>query len=144
MKLIHLILILSISCIHLGCDQEITPIEYGVDDCHFCQMRIMDPRFGAEAITDKGRAYTFDSAECLLRYLNDSESAHAHLLVTDYTHPRTFVEAVSATFVVSEQMPSPMGGNLNAFADAIVAKQTLGGKKGYILTWKQVKANYEK
>ncbi|MEQ9187553.1 MAG: nitrous oxide reductase accessory protein NosL [Cryomorphaceae bacterium] len=144
MRFIHLYFTLSLISIHFGCTQEIKPIHYGEDDCHYCQMRIMDPRFGAEAITDKGRAYTFDSAECLLRYLNDSESQHAHLLVTDYAQPRTLVDAASATFVVSEEMPSPMGGNLNAFASAVVAKQTLGGKIGSILAWEQVKANYKK
>jgi len=144
MKLIHLNLILTLSFLHLGCDQAIRPIQYAEEDCHFCQMRIMDPRFGSEAITDKGRIYTFDSAECLFRYLNDTEAAHTHLLVTDYAGPRQLIDARAATFVISEHIPSPMGGNLSAFISVDEASQSLGEREGMVLTWEQVKHTYEK
>lgn len=128
----------------VGCSQETQPIEYGKDNCHFCQMRIMDPKFGSEAITDKGRTYKFDSGECLLRYLNKADGKHSHLVVTDFESPETFLQAESAWFLVSDKMPSPMGGNLNAFKNKERAEffQTKNG--GEVFDWNQIKDKYTK
>lgn len=144
MKTIHLIMILILSYTLTGCAQEPEPIAYGEDHCHFCSMRIMDPRFGSEAVTDKGRVYKFDSSECLLRYLNKTEQAHAHLLVTNYQQPQTFLEAVKAAYVISEHMPSPMGGDLNAFDSESSATRALDSREGQIVNWEELVAIYKR
>ena len=139
--------VFSILIIPLGfisCSQESQPIDYGKDNCHWCQMRIMDPKFGSEAITDKGRVYKFDSGECLLHYLNESDAAHSLLEVTDFESPESLVAADTAWFLVSEKMPSPMGGFLNAFhsKDRALAYQAKFG--GEIFNWNQVKNEFGK
>lgn len=125
-----------------GCGQNIEPIEYGKDNCHWCQMRIMDPRFGAEAITEKGRKYKFDSAECLLHYLNEAGETHSHLLVTDYEAPETLIDATTASFLISDKMPSPMGGFLNAFRDKSAAGTYMQKSGGELFDWEGIRAKY--
>lgn len=127
-----------------SCGQNIEPIEYGKDNCHWCQMRIMDPRFGAEAITEKGRKYKFDSAECLLDYLKESDNEHRHLLVTDHEAPETLIDASAASYLVSQKMPSPMGGFLNAFKDKSTANSFRERAGGEVFDWQGIQAKYTK
>ena len=48
-----------------ACSKGHQPINYGEDECEFCKMMVMDKRYGAELVTDKGKIYFFDSIECL-------------------------------------------------------------------------------
>lgn len=127
-----------------GCTNSLEPISYGKDDCHWCQMRIMDPKFGSEAVTEKGRIYKFDSGECLLHYLNEAGVSHSHLAVTNFDSPETFLDATSAWYLVSEAMPSPMGGNLNSFPDQESAKSYMDKVGGEVFSWEQIKQRYAK
>ena len=128
----------------VSCERGIKPIDYGKDECHWCQMKIMDPQFGSEVVTDKGRVYKFDSAECLLVYLNQAECEHSHLVVTDFDTPHKLIPADSATYLISENMPSPMGANLNAFYSATSAQSYQSEKGGELLTWQQMVSLYQK
>lgn len=119
-------------------------IEYGKDDCHWCHMRIMSPKFGSLAETDKGRIYKFDSAECLFHYLNRSEKEHKKLLVTNLLKPETLISAPDAWYLVSDKMPSPMGGFLNAFASQEEAKKMLQQNGGRIFSFDEIKEKYNR
>ena len=117
------------------------PIEYGVDDCDYCKMIIMDQRYGSELVTDKGKVYTFDAAECLIEYLQyntDIADAAMFLLVTPYTDPNHLIDARTAVYLVSKQMPSPMGAYLTAFADRKVAEEFQSAKGGVLYTWEEL------
>lgn len=127
----------------IACERSLEPIRYGQDDCHWCQMRIMDPKFGAEAITEKGRVYKFDSGECLLNYLGESPHAHSHLAVTDFEHAETLMNAESSWFLISEQMPSPMGAYLNAFQTQDIALKYQDQFGGDILNWTELKSRFQ-
>lgn len=140
----HTIILVAIIAIFTACNQSTEPIEYGKDNCHFCQMRIMDPKFGAEAVTQKGRTYKFDSAECLLHYLKETNEEHGHIVVTDYTAPKTFINASSSWFLVSQNMPSPMGGYLNAFADEATARSFQEKEGGKMYNWEEITLLYNK
>ena len=138
------ILLLALGLFFLaGCQRSIEPINYGKDECYWCQMKIMDPQFGSEAITSKGRTYKFDSAECLLLYLAQSDAEHAHVAVTDFDNPHQLFAADSATFLISEKMPSPMGANLNAFKSAEQAHMYHGKNGGTLYTWPEMLKNYK-
>lgn len=125
-----------------GCSSGPDPIVYGKDNCHWCQMRIMDPKFGAEAITAKGRIYKFDSGECLLHYINEAEVEHSHLLVTDFESPETLMDATTSYFLVSKNMPSPMGAYLNAFPDETTAQGYQKENGGTVFSWESIKADF--
>lgn len=124
-----------------GCSVETKPIAYGAANCAHCSMTLSDKRYGAELVNDKGRAYFFDSAECLAAYVVDQPeqgSNAAFLMVTNYMNPEELIEAQKAYFLQSKALPSPMGMNLTALAEAATAgemQQQLGGQ---VLSWDQV------
>ena len=129
-----------------SCQVSERPIEYGVDDCDYCKMIIMDQRYGSELVTEKGKVYTFDAAECLIEYLQyNAEIADAarFLLVTPYTDPNRLIDARTATYLVSEQMPSPMGAYLTAFADRKVAEEFQSTKGGVLYTWEEIYKDFK-
>lgn len=94
------------------------PIAYGADACESCLMGLADEGHGTEVVTHTGKAYVFDSIECMvawLRSVEDPESIHS-LWVTDFSNPPDLVEADDAFFLVSPTLQSPMGLGLTAFA----------------------------
>lgn len=137
-----LISLIAFPLLMTGCSSGPDPIVYGKDNCHWCQMRIMDPKFGAEAITDKGRIYKFDSGECLLHYLAEAEANHDQLLVTDFESPETLMDASTSWFLISKNMPSPMGAYLNAFPDETTATAYQKQNGGTVFSWESVKADF--
>ena len=96
------------------------PIVYGADTCAWCRMQIVDPRFGAELVTVKGRTVKFDSIECLVGYYKQAASAHdvASVWVSDLRHPGTLIDATHARFVDLGPGKAPMGRGWAAVADS--------------------------
>ncbi len=124
-----------------SCNVSERPISYGTDDCDYCKMIIMDHRYGSELVTQKGKVYTFDAAECLIDFLYDHEEVSAtvkYLLVTPYTQPDHLIDATSATFLVSREMPSPMGAYLTAFSERDTAAAFQREKGGDLYTWQSL------
>ncbi len=115
------------------------PIEYGIDKCDYCQMKIMDDRYGSELVTSTGKVYKFDSVECLAGfYLKNKEKIKIHSLwVTDFQEKK-LIPAERALYLHSKDLPSPMGMNLSAFKtkeELDKVKVKYGGK---ILKWEDV------
>ena len=138
MKKYSLLLILFIT---ISCQVSERPIVYGTDDCAYCKMIIMDQRYGSELVTDKGKILTFDAAECLIEYaLHNKEVADKAyaLLVTPYTDPNSLINAKTASYLVSEQMPSPMGAYLTSFSNQQTAESFLSDKGGTLYTWDEL------
>jgi len=103
-------------------------------------MTIADGRFAAELITEKGRVYKFDDVSCMIEYAvaNPQHKAKA-LWVTQYDRPGGFIQAEQAAYVKSEELKSPMRGNLAAFSDADAAKQLAAQfEQAEILSWKAI------
>ncbi|MER2996760.1 nitrous oxide reductase accessory protein NosL [Pontibacter populi] len=124
-----------------SCSVEPKPIPYGEANCTHCNMTITDNRYGAELVTDKGKAFYFDAAECLAAYVSEHAELKgntSYLMVTDYTNPNNLVDAKNAFFLQSEALPSPMGMNLTALSDELTAKQLEQEYGGKVLTWGQV------
>ena len=129
-----------------SCNVSERPIEYGVDECDYCKMIIMDQRYGSELVTEKGKVYTFDAAECLIDYLQydpDIADAAGFLLVTPYTDPDHLINARTATYLVSDQMPSPMGAYLTAFAERKVAEKFQSTNGGELYTWEELYKDFK-
>ncbi len=142
MRKLVLFLILFLAA---SCSVKERPISYGTDDCDYCKMTIMDHRYGAELVTKKGKVYTFDAAECLIEYLYHNETVSQDalfLLATSYTEPDHLIDANSATYFVSKEMPSPMGAYLTAFSDGEVAAAYHQEKGGKLYTWDELFENF--
>ena len=108
-------LILLLLC--TACTVKIQPIDYGTDACDFCKMGIVDPKHAAQLVTTKGKNYKFDAIECLLHYIQQSNqptAVYQHLLVADLLNPGVLIPAEEAHFIISKNIPSPMGAFLSA------------------------------
>ena len=101
-----------------GCNPKEEKIAYGKDNCAECKMTIMDPKFGGEIVTKKGKIFKFDDTHCIAAFLERrgvSLSSIHKTLFTNYNNPDEFIEVEKAEFVVSSKFKSPMQGNSAAF-----------------------------
>ena len=128
-----------------ACSVEPTPVNYGSDECAFCSMMIMDARFGSELVTDKGKIFKFDSGECMIRYsLKKEDQVFSHIMVTHFNEPNKLHDARTSYFVVSDKIPSPMGGNLSAYRNAELASTTVKKNGGEVFSWEEILDDYQK
>ena len=109
----------------MGCNPKAEKINVGKDQCAECKMTIVDPKFGAEILTKKGKAYKFDDTHCIAAFLErrDVELSNIyHVFFVDYNGNNELVDVDSAEFVVSSRLKSPMGGAA-AFRNLAEAKK---------------------
>lgn len=143
-NLLHSILVLFLLSL-ISCSVEPEAIKYGENSCDFCRMTIVDQLHGAEIVSSKGKIYKFDASECMLNFKKEnSELEIAMHLTNHYLEPGELIDATTATFLISEEIPSPMGGNLSAFASLEEAEQIQNKHSGIILTWNELKKRYIK
>lgn len=120
-----------------GCNPKEEKIAFGKDNCAECKMTIMDPKFGGEIVTKKGKVYKFDDAHCIAGFLERRgvELSNIHqTLFTDYNNSKEFINVKSAEFVVSTQLKSPMGGNAAAFKNKTEAERKAAEIEGSKVT----------
>jgi copper chaperone NosL len=138
MKITNTISILVLTFIY-SCKVEPEEIDYGKDVCHYCSMTIVDHLHGSELVTAKGRVYKYDATECLINDLKRRSSDEVGiLLVVDYSNPGKLISAESATFLICEEVPSPMGAFLSAFSSLEEAELVFEDKGGAIYNWQSV------
>ncbi|OEK02325.1 hypothetical protein BFP97_12700 [Roseivirga sp. 4D4] len=112
-------LLLSVLIALASCEVEPQEINYGKDGCSFCKMTIVDTKHAAQIVTTKGKNFKYDAIECMINHLNQwDEVSIEFYLVADYANPKILVDAQRAHFIISEEIPSPMGANLSAFGNA--------------------------
>lgn len=122
-----------------GCQPKVEEINYHEDECHHCKMIISDSKFGAELVTKKGKVSKYDSAECMLKvYGTTSPEIYAFALVTDYANQGNLIDAKSAFYLISENLPSPMGANLSAYSNQRTAIEMQEKKGGNVLGFDEV------
>ena len=138
------IILLTLALVIIGCGSGPQPIDYGQDGCHFCKMTIVDKVHAAEVVTHKGKIYKFDATECMLNFMNEFDTSQIKLyLSNDYTKPESLIDATQATFLISENIPSPMGAFLSAFENASDAQSTQAKKGGELYTWEELKTKFQ-
>lgn len=127
-----------------GCSVSPKPIDYGHVGCHYCSMTIVDKQHAAQLVTKKGKVFNFDAVECMMNQLKDwDESTVGLFLVNDFDRPGELVDAKKATYLISENIPSPMGAFLSAFSEKEAAHYTLDAHGGELLTWTELKQQYK-
>ena len=104
-------------------------------------MTIMDPKFGAEIITKKGRIFKFDDAHCIAQYLKSNKIKAADIAQTvfvDYENNKNFLDVKSLFLVVSPQLKSPMNSNAAAFSNKPDADKMASQTRGQVMDWTQL------
>ena len=137
------VLLVGAGMVATGCGApEPRPLAWGVDACAHCHMGLVEEAYGTEAVSGTGKAWVFDSVECLAAWLHDDPDAAAvvSVWVTDFANPGTLVSGEEAFYLRSPTLTSPMGMGLTAFAraeDRDGARTAFGGDA---LDWSEVRS----
>lgn len=128
-----------------SCSISQKPIDYGESACNYCSMTIVDKQHAAQIVTDKGKVFNYDAAECMLNELNEDDAPVVALyMVNDYNNPGELMDATKSTYLISEGIPSPMGEFLTGFRtqeEAISAHAIHGGD---LYNWDELKEKFKK
>lgn len=129
-----------ISLLLVSCNVSPQPINYGSDACHYCEMTIVDRQHASQLVTAKGKAYKYDAIECMVHSLQDEfeNTEMAHYLVADLNQPGVLIDATKASFLVSENLQSPMGANLSAFLNSEAGDKAQEKFTGKTYSWKEI------
>ena len=140
---------LSLGCICLlftisSCEVKPEPINFGTDACHFCKMTIVDQQHAAQYVTKKGKQFKFDAVECMLNDISENGMEDlAMLLVSDYAQPGEMTDATQATYLISQEIKSPMGANLSSFGNPLDAEITVKSHGGDLYSWREILNKYQ-
>jgi copper chaperone NosL len=125
----------------LSCTAKTEPFTYGKDNCYFCKMGIVDPKYGGEVVTKKSKVYKFDDFVCMVRFLQSNvlkEEEVAKKVVINFEKENDFLDVNKTIFWVSPELRSPMGSNAAAFATAQAAEKARSGKDGQLFSWDEL------
>ena len=131
------VLLFALSFSFISCtDVKAVPIKLNVDNCDFCKMSIADGKYGAEVITQKGRAYKFDDIMCMVNYCKENAGTKIkNYYVHDFIQDNNLIPAETAFFISGGGIHSPMGGNTVGFSSEKDAKEISKKLNSESITW---------
>ena len=140
-----LTIVLAVTLFFTGCKPGPQPINYGGDECAYCRMMITDAEFGSQIVNNQGRAYKFDSIECMAAYdlTEDGENVHSKW-VPDFLDREQWLKVEDAVYLHSETLRSPMGLFLSAYSDRASAEEMRNEYGGDIVDYETVKQIVER
>jgi copper chaperone NosL len=107
-------------------------------------MTIVDKQHAAEFVTQKGKVFKFDATECMMNHLKEIDNTTiAMYLVNDYDTPGELINATEATYLISKNIPSPMGEFLTAFKSREVAERVHAANLGELLSWAELQDRFK-
>jgi copper chaperone NosL len=101
-------------------------------------MRIVDKIHASEIVSKKAKVYMFDATECMINFLNSYEGEVGQYYTNHYSQAEELIDATQATFLISKNLPSPMGAFITAFKDkssATTVRNEIGGK---LYSWEEL------
>ena len=122
-----------------SCNTGAQRIKIGTDNCSFCKMTIVDNSFGGEILTKKGKVFKFDDMHCLLAfYKSDANKDNVkNIYFVDFeTHD--LIDPDNAFLLKSDDLHTPMAGNIAAFAKENNLKNASLKFKGEEMRWKEL------
>ncbi len=143
MKLTNFLLSLFLIIFISACKPKPRDINYGEDICTFCKMTVVSKQHAAEVVSQKGKVYTFDAIECMINYVQKEETEFGHLLVNDYLDPGELKDAHNCQYLISENLPSPMGAFLSAFSNKEDAQKMQEERSGKLYDWESLNQHFK-
>lgn len=136
----YLLLLITIS----SCKSGPELLQYGKDSCTFCKMQLMDTKFGAELITEKGKVYKFDDTGCMLHFEKQDLGSQkvAQELVVDYSNPGKLVNALTSFHIKCAGAKSPMGSDIASFEKEENMNKYIHQLQGKKITWDEIKNSF--
>ena len=131
-KIIYLLVLV----LFVACSNEPQPIDYGNDNCDFCEMTIVSKAYAAQAVSEKGKQYKYDAIECMMNHQLQHNYDMPVNLVANFEKPGTMINVNEANFVINDSIKSPMGGNLAAFKKESAVVSTESGDS---FNWQELK-----
>lgn len=132
-------MVAAVSMLFLAsCSAGPRAIVFGEDHCEHCKMKIVQPQYGAELVTAKGKIYTFDAIECLIQYKQEQAIAAEDIaceMVVAYDNPHDLVDANACVFIRSAELPSPMGMYLTALSSENKIRTLFSDYEGEVYHW---------
>jgi copper chaperone NosL len=129
--------------VFVSCSTEPEKIIYGSDACHFCSMTIVDIQHAAQYVTEKGKQFKFDAIECMLNEFSEITTENIGvILVSDYSNPGNMTDAITATYLISKEIKSPMGAFLSAFSETENANTFALKEDDKLFDWFAIKKKY--
>lgn len=123
----------------IACSNEPQPIDYGNDNCDFCEMTIVSKAYAAQAVSEKGKQYKYDAIECMVSDQLQHNYNISVNLVANFEQPGTMIDVNKTGFVINDSIKSPMGGNLAAFEKG--SPVVIDGSEG-TFSWEELKAHF--
>lgn len=121
-----------------SCSNGPEAIVIGKDQCDFCKMTVSDNRFGAEIVTKKGKVFKFDDTHCILSFLQKDGFDRRQvkdIYFTDFSNGHSLIKVDKVFFLKSEELRSPMAGNIAAFSNKDSLTKMMNEYKGDIVNW---------
>ena len=108
--------------------------------CAYCEMALepSNAGYGARFLAVDDTEYRFGAIECLAAYLETELSEDvevASLGVANHDEPEAWLDAGAATFLLGDEIESPMGFGLAAFASRDAAERAQERFDGELLDW---------
>lgn len=144
MRIIFFMLFTTV--IVISCKVEPRSINFGHDDCEFCKMKLMDERFGAQLVTDKGRIYMFDDVNCMVEFMDSDEGKrhlYAYELIVDYSNPGELLDVHYTFFLKTDEIRTPMNSKIIALPNRETQEEFKADIGGILLGWGEIRANFK-
>ncbi len=134
-------LFLGIAVAACSTTSQVGPVPiYPEDRCTACGMHILDTRYASEAVLTSGKVLKFDDMGEMFSYLRakglDREQIRA-IFVQDF-QTREWLKGEEAHFVVAEEIHTPMGSGVIAFASYEQASTTAERFHGHVATFQDM------
>lgn len=130
----------------IGCTVEPRPINFGQDDCELCKMKLMDERFGAQLVTDKGRIFMFDDVNCMVMFMDSEEGKrhnYAYELIVDFSNPGELLDVHYTYFLQTSEVRTPMNSEIIALPDLEKANKLRSELNGIRLVWGEIQTKFK-
>lgn len=146
MRTFFFVAVAALVLIFSSCSAQPEPFKYGQDICYTCKMGIVDPKFGCQLITTKGKNFKFDDVICLSRFIKSgtvTEKDIQQIVVINFEKENEFLDVNKTYFVMAPSIKSPMGSHAAAFSGKEAAGKYNTGKNGLILNWNELSGKLE-